>query len=220
MSPQISVVSNGVGRADGRSASRSRVSVSCSRCVAAPARGGQVASPPPAPAGQTAAPALSREQIREFLPTAKIIKGKDTAKGVTRPVRVTLSDGTLTHDAVFSTVDEHKDIERFESGKVELDFVDSYKFTPRGVQGRGARGSRRHDAGARGARVARTQGRARLVGRRRMMEEGERLKKKVRCPTRGMERADVPHARLHAAGGRHGSQRREPPHRRRTGSCG
>jgi hypothetical protein len=98
--------------------------------LAAPAIGGQAAAPPaPAPAGQTAAPVLSREQIREFLKTAKIIKGKDTVKGVTRPMRVTLSDGTLTHDAAFSTVDEHKNVERFEGGRAELDFVDSYKFT-------------------------------------------------------------------------------------------
>jgi hypothetical protein len=78
---------------------------------------------------QTAAPSLTREQMREFLTTAKILKGKDTPRGVTRPVRLTLSDGTITHDTLFSTVDEHKAIERFGSGRVELDFVDSYKYT-------------------------------------------------------------------------------------------
>jgi hypothetical protein len=96
-----------------------------------PASGGQTAAAPPptASTGQILAPALSREQIRQFLETAPIIKGKNTVKGVTRPMRVTLSDGTLTHDAAFSTVDEHKNIERFEGGRVELDFVDSYKFS-------------------------------------------------------------------------------------------
>jgi hypothetical protein len=93
------------------------------------ARGEQEAPPPAASAAQIAAPELSRDQIRHFLETAPIIKGKTTAKGVTRPMRVTLSDGTLTHDAAFSTVDEHKNIERFEGGRVELDFVDSYKFS-------------------------------------------------------------------------------------------
>jgi hypothetical protein len=83
----------------------------------------------PVGARQAAAPALSRAEAREFLETAKIVKSKDTKKGITRPVRVTLSDGTLTHDALFSSVDERKGIERFESGKVELDFVDSYKYS-------------------------------------------------------------------------------------------
>ena len=93
------------------------------------ARGEQEPPPPAASATQIAEPALSWDQIRHFLETAPIIKGKGTVKGVTRPMRVTLSDGTLTHDAAFSTVDEHKNIERFEGGRVELDFVDSYKFS-------------------------------------------------------------------------------------------
>ena len=46
--------------------------------------------------------ALSKEQIRQFLLTAKVVKHKDLSKGVTRPLRLTLSDGVLTHDAVFS----------------------------------------------------------------------------------------------------------------------
>jgi hypothetical protein len=97
--------------------------------VAAASAGQAAEAPAPAPTAQTAAPALPREQIRQFLETAPIIKGKATVKGVTRPMRVTLSDGTLTHDAAFSTVDEHKNVERFEGGRVELDFVDSYKFS-------------------------------------------------------------------------------------------
>ena len=80
---------------------------------AAPASAGQAAEAPAPATAQTAAPALPREQIRQFLETAPIIKGKATVKGVTRPMRVTLSDGILTHDAAFSTVDEHKNIERF-----------------------------------------------------------------------------------------------------------
>jgi hypothetical protein len=80
-------------------------------------------------AGQSATASLTREQIREFLLTAKVVKSKSIPKGVTRPVRLTLSDGTVTHDAAFSTVDEHRNIERFSSGRVELDFVDSYKYS-------------------------------------------------------------------------------------------
>jgi hypothetical protein len=71
--------------------------------------------------GQTTAVALTREQMSVFLTNAKILKGKPTPRGVTRPMRVTLSDGTLTHDAAFSSVDERKSIERFAGGSLELD---------------------------------------------------------------------------------------------------
>ena len=85
----------------------------------------------PASAGQAATQpsTLSRAEAAQFLATAKIIKGKDISKGVTRPSRLTLTDGTVTHDASFSTVDERKAIERFASGKTELDFVDTYRYS-------------------------------------------------------------------------------------------
>jgi hypothetical protein len=71
---------------------------------------------------------LSKEQIKHFLQTAEIIKSKQSSKGVTHPWRLTLSDGTLTHDASFQPIDEHKAEMKLESGKVELGFVDSYKY--------------------------------------------------------------------------------------------
>jgi hypothetical protein len=72
---------------------------------------------------------LTREQMAEFLASARIVASRVTDKGVTRPRRVTLTDGSLTHDAVFSTVDDREAIMRFKTGRVELDFVDSYKHT-------------------------------------------------------------------------------------------
>src|ERR1700745_92902 len=71
---------------------------------------------------------LSKEQIKHFLQTAEIIKSKQSSKGVTHPWRLTLSDGTLTHDASFQPIDEHKAEMKLESGKVERNFVDSYKY--------------------------------------------------------------------------------------------
>jgi hypothetical protein len=96
--------------------------------------GGTMAAPaalPDATAhGQAAAPAqLTREQMRQFLLTAKVTGHKGTSKGVTSPARLTLSDGTLTHDAAFSRVNEKKPIMQFPGGRTELDFVDSYKYT-------------------------------------------------------------------------------------------
>ena len=70
----------------------------------------------------------NKEQIKHFLLTAKVVGSKQSSKGVTHPWRLTLSDGTLTHDASFQPIDEHKAEMKLESGKVELGFVDSYKY--------------------------------------------------------------------------------------------
>jgi hypothetical protein len=71
---------------------------------------------------------LTKDQIKEFLRTAEVIKSKPSSKGVTHPSRLTLSNGTITHDASFQTIDERKAENKFESGRVELNFVDSYKY--------------------------------------------------------------------------------------------
>ena len=89
---------------------------------------GRPAQAPTAAVTQTAAPTLDRTAIREFLRTARVVRTRGTPKGVTSPRRLTLSDGTLEHDAVFQAIDEHKQIMRFASGRVEIDFRDSYHF--------------------------------------------------------------------------------------------
>ena len=71
---------------------------------------------------------LTKEQIKVFLQTAPVINKKASSKGVTHPWRLTLSDGTITHDASFQPIDEHKPEMKLESGKVEFGFVDSYKY--------------------------------------------------------------------------------------------
>jgi hypothetical protein len=52
----------------------------------------------------TAEPKLSEEQEKEFLLHAKVIKSRQTSKGVTSPWRLTLTDGALTHDAIFQPI--------------------------------------------------------------------------------------------------------------------
>lgn len=72
-------------------------------------------------------PALTVEEKRAFLRSAEVVGAEQTSKGVTQPWRLTLSDGTLTHDAAFQSVDERKDRQRL--GKTEeLNFVDSYRY--------------------------------------------------------------------------------------------
>jgi hypothetical protein len=78
-----------------------------------------------------AAPAevgLSKEEIRQFLLEAQIVSSKPTSKGVTAPHRLTLSDGAITHEGVFQSIDEHKSIMKFADGHAEINFVDSYKY--------------------------------------------------------------------------------------------
>jgi hypothetical protein len=70
---------------------------------------------------------LSKEQIKQFLLTAKVVGSKPSSKGITHPARLTLSDGTITHDASFQVVDEHKAIKELGVGS-EINFVDSYKY--------------------------------------------------------------------------------------------
>lgn len=71
---------------------------------------------------------LTKDQIKHFLQTAEVIKSKTSSKGITHPYRLTLSDGTITHDASFQTVDEQQAEKKFEGGRLEVNFVDSYKY--------------------------------------------------------------------------------------------
>jgi hypothetical protein len=73
-------------------------------------------------------PNLSKDQIKQFLLTAKVVASTQRGlKGITHTWRLTLSDGTVTHDASFQPIDEHKTEEKFSRGGSELMFVDSYK---------------------------------------------------------------------------------------------
>lgn len=74
-------------------------------------------------------PNLSKDQIKQFLLTAKVVASTQRGiKGITHTWRLTLSDGTVTHDASFQPIDEHKLSMQLSSGKSELNFVDSYKY--------------------------------------------------------------------------------------------
>jgi hypothetical protein len=72
-------------------------------------------------------PTLTKEQIKQFLSTAKVVSSKEAKKGITGTSRLTLSDGTITHDASFQSIDQHKAVMQLAQG-TELNFVDSYKY--------------------------------------------------------------------------------------------
>lgn len=92
----------------------------------------QAAVPAPSPLDSAQGRAeLSVDQIRDFLRNAKVIRTRSTDKGVTAPKRLTLSDGNITHDAVFQAIDEHQMVMSLGGGgrqTTELNFVDSYKY--------------------------------------------------------------------------------------------
>jgi hypothetical protein len=72
--------------------------------------------------------ALTLEQKEEFLRNAKIVKTYSVPKGVTSTMRVTLSDGTITHDASVQRIDESKNLFQPDTGPPEANFKDSYRF--------------------------------------------------------------------------------------------
>ncbi len=72
-------------------------------------------------------PELTEEQFREFLKTAEVVASRRTAKGVTAPVKLTLSDGQRTVEAAFQSIDEYKARAEFPSGVV-FNFEDSFKY--------------------------------------------------------------------------------------------
>ena len=84
------------------------------------------------PAPSAAPASLTRAEMRDFLLTAKVIRSRDTSKGVTSPKRLTLTNGTLTHDAAFQAVDERQTVATLagkgRSAAVEMNFVDAYRY--------------------------------------------------------------------------------------------
>ena len=71
--------------------------------------------------------ALSRDEIRQFLLTAEVVAAERTERGTTQPWRLTLSDGTLEHDAQFQAVDRDEGPRRF-GDRYERNFIDSYRY--------------------------------------------------------------------------------------------
>lgn len=73
------------------------------------------------------APALTDEEKEAFLLKATIVRTRGVGKGITGSLRATLTDGAATHDAHIQTIDESK--QEFRStGGTEFNFRDSWMF--------------------------------------------------------------------------------------------
>ena len=83
----------------------------------------QRAAPASAPA-----PTLTTDAEREaFLAKARVVRTRPAAKGVTQTLRITLSDGVVTHDASIQTIDERRAVYETPQG-TEMNFKDSWRF--------------------------------------------------------------------------------------------
>lgn len=74
---------------------------------------------------------LTPDQQRTFLVEAKVIGSRPAGKGITGSLRLTLSDGVVTHDAGFQSIDDRMSVTERAQGKRragEANFVDSYKY--------------------------------------------------------------------------------------------
>lgn len=93
----------------------------------APPQTSPAAAQPEAAAGQADA-AIAPDRIERFLADAQIIDARPIGKGVTSPWRLTLSDGTLTHDAAFQSVNRERENVKFSGGREEKLFKDYYGY--------------------------------------------------------------------------------------------
>jgi hypothetical protein len=90
-------------------------------CSAQTASGAPVASAAPAVA-------LTPSEMEKFLTEGKIIKKRESSKGVTNAFRVTLSDGAVTHDAQVQNVDIARAFFEVDPKHTEVNFKDSYRY--------------------------------------------------------------------------------------------
>jgi hypothetical protein len=81
-----------------------------------------------APASQSSEANLTEEQMKEFLLSARVTASRRSSIGITSPWRLTLSDGTITHDALFQSVNDRRPTMQLADGRTEFNFVDSYKY--------------------------------------------------------------------------------------------
>lgn len=76
---------------------------------------------------------LPADRVEKFLAEAKVVSSKPLSVGITGARRLTLSDGKLTHDAHFQSIDESKASFQTAMGS-ELNFRDTYKFNIAGYR--------------------------------------------------------------------------------------
>lgn len=72
-------------------------------------------------------PTLPAAEVERFLAQAKVASSKPAGAGIAHTMRLTLSDGRLTHDAHFQAIDESRRVFEGQRGR-EINFRDTWKF--------------------------------------------------------------------------------------------
>ena len=73
-------------------------------------------------------PFTSDEEVEEFLRTARVVRVRGIAQGITLPQKVLLEKNGFRMHAIFQDVNEEKSVVTFATGRTELNFRDSYLF--------------------------------------------------------------------------------------------
>jgi hypothetical protein len=79
-------------------------------------------------------PNFTEQQKIDFMQNAKVIASHQVSTGITGPPRLTLTDGTVTHDGSFQTVDEHAPVKQMTDGTTILNFKDDWRFNIAGYR--------------------------------------------------------------------------------------
>ena len=79
---------------------------------------------------QTTAPAppLTPAEMAEFLRSGDVVSSQVLSTGVTRPLKLTIKSGGMTHDAVFQAINQSVPVQRMKNGRTELNFRDTYHY--------------------------------------------------------------------------------------------
>ena len=160
---------------------------------------------------QLAGSSLAEQEA--FLKKAKVVRTRGAGKGITGTLRATLSDGTLTHDASIQTIDESKQRVRGQRRAPSSTSATPGATTWPPTASIGCSSSDMIPPSIERSYNGKTGAFTWWVDDV-LMDEGERLKKKVEAPdAEALERADVARPHLRSADLQRRSQSRQPGHR-------
>ena len=70
---------------------------------------------------------IQGEELEQFLRQAKIVQAKNMGQGVTLPLKLTMDLNGVTRFSVFKTIDVSKPFQTFDGGGIEANFQDSWR---------------------------------------------------------------------------------------------